>query len=101
VAHCHLIVRSVEPQHKLLIRRSICALNDAQNIRVQDNHERLESGLGRWDLRYTRPNLAISSKTGSSANRPAWVRYHLRFTEDLRRGRPSTVCSRAFAGLSI
>ena len=100
-AHDHLVIGNVEPRYEMVISRAFPALDDAQDIRVQDDHARLEPGLGRCALRYVRPSLTISSKTGSPANRPAWERYHLRLTEGFRRARRCTVCSRAFTRLSI
>jgi len=67
--HHHLIVSGVEPLRKSVVRRSLRALDEAQRIRIKNNHERLEAR--RCDLRYARPNFKISSKAGSSANRPA------------------------------
>src|SRR5213594_3841493 len=43
----------------------------------------------------------ISSKTGSCANRPACVRYHLRLKRGLGRLSPRTVSSSAFTRFSI
>ena len=71
-AHDHLVIGNVEPRYEMVISRAFPALDDAQDIRVQDDHARLEPGVGRCPLRYVPPSLTISSKTGSPANRPAW-----------------------------
>ena len=100
-AHDHLVIGNVEPRYEMVVSRAFSALDDAQDIRVQDDHARLELGVRRCALRYVRPSLTISSKIGSPANRPAWERYHLRFTDGFRRARRCTVCSKAFTRLSI
>src|SRR6266699_646862 len=99
--HGHPIIDCVQPLHQAAVRGSIRALNEAQDIRVEDNHARLASRFGRCPWRYARPSFTICSKTGSAANRPAWVRYHLRLGERLVPPKRRTVCSKAFTCLSI
>ncbi len=49
--HHDVLIRRVEAAGKLSIFVAIAALNDAQNIGVEDDHGRLERGVGLSDLR--------------------------------------------------